>query len=119
MKYRKKPVVIEAFQYKKGMKHKVLKPIYDHMNGSQPIGLGIKTLEGCMLVNEGDWIIKGIKGEYYSCKPDIFKKTYELASIKNKDSIFINHIKSQLSKNQKVICKICGKSAEEIIKESL
>lgn len=77
MKYRKKPVVIEAMQYKIGIKHKALKPAYDHMNGKKPIGVGIKTLEGFMLVENGDWIIKGIKGEYYPCKPDIFEATYE------------------------------------------
>lgn len=51
MKYRKKPVVIEAMQ--------------------------LKTLEGEMMANEGDYIIKGVKGEFYPCKPDIFEMTYE------------------------------------------
>lgn len=37
----------------------------------------ITTLEGDMVVTSGDWIIKGVKGEYYPCKPDIFEKTYE------------------------------------------
>lgn len=76
-KYKKKPVVIEAVQYKKGMKHKALKPAYHYMEGKTPIGVGIKTLEGFMIVNEGDWIIKGVKGEFYPCKPDIFEATYE------------------------------------------
>jgi len=40
----------------------------------QPV---IQTLEGDMLVNDGDWIIKGLSGEFYPCKPDIFEKTYE------------------------------------------
>lgn len=77
MNYRKKPIVIEATQYKIGIKHKALKPAYDHMSGKTPIGVGIQTLEGFMLVQEGDWIIKGIKGEFYPCKPDIFEQTYE------------------------------------------
>lgn len=42
------------------------------------IGLQIPTLEGVMLAVEGDWIIKGVNGELYPCKPDIFAKTYEL-----------------------------------------
>ncbi len=78
MKYRKKPAVVDAIQYKKGLKHKALKPAYDHMNGKTPIGVGINTLEGFMLVQEGDWIIKGVAGEFYPCKPNIFEQTYEL-----------------------------------------
>lgn len=41
-------------------------------------GVKINTLEGTMLANWGDWIIEGINGEFYPCKPDIFEKTYEL-----------------------------------------
>lgn len=41
------------------------------------IGLKIKTLEGDMRAEKGDWIIKGVNGEFYPCKPDIFEKTYE------------------------------------------
>ena len=39
--------------------------------------MGIWTLEGVMTIKEGDWIIKGVEGEFYPCKPDIFEKTYE------------------------------------------
>jgi len=39
----------------------------------------IETLEGKMTASPGDWVIRGVKGEYYPCKPDIFEKTYELA----------------------------------------
>lgn len=42
------------------------------------IGLWIPTLEGLMLARQGDWIIKGVQGEVYPCKPDIFAETYEL-----------------------------------------
>ena len=41
--------------------------------------LTVRTLEGCMVASHGDWIIKGVKGEFYPCKPDIFKATYEPA----------------------------------------
>lgn len=44
---------------------------------SRPHGLEIKTLEGTMLADPGDWIIRGVKGEFYPCKPDIFEATYE------------------------------------------
>jgi hypothetical protein len=59
-KYRKKPVVIEAVQ----TQEEVI----------------IETLEGNMKANPGDWIITGVNGERYPCKPDIFEKTYELVS---------------------------------------
>jgi len=59
MKFRKKPVVIEAYQ--------------------TDIPLDIETLEGVMHANPGDWIITGVNGEKYPCKPDIFEKTYEPA----------------------------------------
>lgn len=58
-KFRKKPVVIEAEQWW----------------GHSPAA--IETLEGTMYASPGDWIITGIKGERYPCKPDIFEATYE------------------------------------------
>ena len=57
MKFRKKPVVIEAYQTDKE--------------------LIIQTLEGPLHAAPGDWIITGIRGEQYPCKPDVFEKTYE------------------------------------------
>lgn len=56
-KFRKKPVEVEAYQTDKE--------------------IDIKTLEGIMHANVGDWIITGVNGEQYPCKPDIFEKTYE------------------------------------------
>lgn len=75
MKYRKKPVVIEAIQWngdnfgEVAMFCKKIKVAYTH----------IETLEGDMLASKGDYIIKGVKGEFYPCKPDIFEATYEKA----------------------------------------
>lgn len=43
-------------------------------------GIHIKTLEGTMVANPGDWVIKGVQGEFYPCKPDIFEATYEPAA---------------------------------------
>lgn len=60
-KYRKKPVVIEAYQI-----------------GFDEAEQIIPTLEGDMRASPGDWIIIGVKGEVYPCKPDIFEMTYEL-----------------------------------------
>lgn len=90
MKYRKKPVVIEAFQLTKEV-------ALDYFINKKPlpfdVGLSgshhpkrrevysaravIQTLEGSMVANLGDWIIKGAKGELYPCKSDIFEATYE------------------------------------------
>lgn len=76
MKYRKKPVVIDAVEYKElGQK---VKGVCTETHGSRPGGPPhIHTLEGLMTVSEGDFIITGVKGERYPCKPDIFAATYE------------------------------------------
>lgn len=66
MKFRKKPVVIEAYQTDKVMY--------------------IETLEGIHKANPGDWIITGVHGEQYPCKPDIFAKTYEKVEDKVEDN---------------------------------
>lgn len=76
MKYRKKPVVIEAFQW-------MLDEVPDWCKKQEvyidvdTCTAHIHTLEGVMAAKPGDWIIKGIKGEVYPCRPDIFEATYE------------------------------------------
>ena len=76
MKFRKKPVVIEAEQF---VEDKMPLPFHDKnvccFDGK---GWYISTLEGKLHISDGDWIIKGVKGEFYPCKPDIFEMTYEL-----------------------------------------
>jgi hypothetical protein len=93
-KFRKKPVVIEAFQLTKETRasnenwptwlHKAWQMNrdevgavfpFEHGTGDGP--LGIFTLEGTHRCDFGDWIIQGVKGELYPCKPDIFEATYE------------------------------------------
>lgn len=81
MKYRKKPVVIDAFHWD-GTNVAEARDFFGsflgwHLENSE--FLIIKTLEGDHLANPGDWIIKGVKGEFYPCKPDIFAATYELS----------------------------------------
>ncbi len=80
-KFRKKPVVIEAMQFTDETKDQVFNwlpgncsPVWD---GNGNPALMIPTLEGDMMAILGDWIIKGVKGEFYPCKPDIFAATYE------------------------------------------
>jgi hypothetical protein len=84
--FRKKPVVVEAMQYTRESCPVVSAWVYEATNdhpadiidgccGVEP--LIIQTLEGEMTAQPGDWIIKGVNGEFYPCKPDIFEKTYE------------------------------------------
>jgi hypothetical protein len=80
-KYRKKPVVIEALQ----LTMFNLDAVEDFVGGdcgNKPDGtLVIATLEGAMHASVGDWIIKGVKGEFYPCKPDIFDATHERVEV--------------------------------------
>lgn len=71
--YRKKPVVIEATQF--WISGTWPEGVY--MDAESPTGFRIDTLEGSHEVTNGDWIITGVKGEHYPCKPDIFEMTYE------------------------------------------
>lgn len=85
MKYKKKPIVIEAIQFKRDDPESLIE-IQDFMGGDElrvsyekpdhPV-IKIETLEGVMEASVGDFIIRGVKGEYYPCKPDIFEQTYE------------------------------------------
>jgi hypothetical protein len=74
MKYRKKPVVIEAWRFNEDLSGR---PSWVKMDWFAGESLHIPTLEGVMRAGVGDWIIKGVKGEVYPCKPDIFAATYE------------------------------------------
>lgn len=77
MKYRKKPIVIDAEQFIPDNKPW---PKGVVTTTESPTGYGINTLEHTKIKHEvtpGDWIITGVQGEVYACKPDIFEKTYE------------------------------------------
>jgi hypothetical protein len=79
-KFRKKPVEIEAVQFNGWNFGEINDWMFDS-KGVYPScfkdSMIIKTLEGDMVANVGDYIIKGVKGEFYPCKPDIFEQTYE------------------------------------------
>lgn len=85
-KFRKKPVVIEAWENKPA-DHTNEFPSWllnamenDELRQDETDGtIAIQTLEGIMTAQVGDWIIQGVKGELYPCKPDIFEATYEPA----------------------------------------
>jgi len=83
MKYQKKPVVIDAIQFLDEAQRiceisnfagDIIR--VDYADPNNPV-LKIDTLEGTMTAKIGDYIIKGVKGEFYPCKPDIFEQTYE------------------------------------------
>ena len=82
MKFRKKPVVIEAIQFRAGEQDGALLDavLAGRVEYKEDGCMLIKTLEGEMRAEPGDWIIRGVKGELYPCKPDIFAMTYEPAS---------------------------------------
>lgn len=77
-RYRKKPVVVEAIQVDEGNAMDVARWVgvqHEMIVAGPPIP--IVTLEGTMMANAGDWVVKGVAGEFYPVKPDIFEQTYE------------------------------------------
>jgi len=79
MKFRKKPIEVEAIQYTGENKNEIKEFVGDYILLDWRKNISLHTLEGDMKISIGDWIIKGIKGEFYPCKRDIFKETYEEA----------------------------------------
>lgn len=90
MKFRKKPVEVEAIKWDGsnlkevidliGLNPSALKWTWEEYEQVvKEHGLKIFTLEGVMMADIGDWIIRGVKGEAYPCKPDVFEMTYEIA----------------------------------------
>lgn len=83
MKVKKKPIEVEAIRWTKGNEKEVESflnmmlgvDLYTSYSGE---ALYIETLEGTMMAKQGDYIIKGVDGEFYPCKPDIFDKTYDI-----------------------------------------
>ena len=90
MKYRKKPVIIEAIKWDglnlgevkafggESIEYEINDSAWEVGKGRPRTFVAVKTLEGVMVANVGDYIIKGVKGEIYPCKPDIFEMTYDL-----------------------------------------
>jgi len=83
-KFRKKPVEIEARQYTDETMREIIKwcntgllPVMNAIAYHDGYSLIIRTLEGQHIASVGDWIIKGVAGEFYPCKPDIFAATYD------------------------------------------
>lgn len=104
-KFRKKPVVVEAVQFTGNNAYEILRLMPKDKKSTLVVSsspgrngrlsrtsLHVMTLEGLMKVSPGDWVIRGVAGELYPCKPDIFAATYEPAD---------------------VVCAICGKAGKE------
>jgi hypothetical protein len=85
MKYRKKPVVIDAWPWPEYPDEAPIDRTWAGLRDN-PSYQVILTLEGTMSRTEGDWLIRGTAGEYYPCKPDIFEKTYEAVDRIRKDA---------------------------------
>ena len=88
MKFRKKPIVIDAMQFDGNNGHFINEWagqnfLYHNFDPAQPlvVKMIIPTLEGDHNAFPFDWIVKGINGEFYPCKPDIFEKTYERVNV--------------------------------------
>lgn len=106
--YRKKPVVIDAVQYDGNFRCLdcfSINEVGQFIIGTDDAGnpcLKIPTLEGVMTASKGDYIIRGVKGEYYPCKPDIFEMTYEAikhtqqTELEKAISIIKNEIKNDI-----------------------
>jgi len=78
MKFRKKPVVVDAVKYDgTGISARECIDFIGANGNLDCEKIAIHTLEGIVTASPGDWIIRGVNGEYYPCKPDIFEKTYE------------------------------------------
>lgn len=84
-KYRKNPVTIEAIQYTKDTTLEVQDWVGSYYSTWFEIEddgtISIETIEGAMHVSWGDWVIRGVEGEFYPCKDTIFKKTYTLCEL--------------------------------------
>lgn len=75
--YRKKPVVIEAMQWMGNNLEELRRFAPEAL---RPQSMGIVTPEGVMTISEGDWVIKGVEGEFYPCKPSVFEASYDEVS---------------------------------------
>lgn len=126
MKYQKKPVVIDAFQYDGDLKDRygdwyvpdwavdafengVI--FYDNLPEEQdgpPCELFIRTLEGVHHVSVGDYIIQGVKGELYPCKPDIFALTYEAPTVDPVRGRWVKRTNPQWPAYTHDVCSVCG-----------
>ena len=110
MKFRKKPIVIDAIRWIGNNEQQIMDFVGKRLDYSRPpshfehsntvtdemVTIMIPTLEGVMTCNRMDYVIKGVNGEFYPCKPDIFKKSYEPVDMTWEE------VESPIVKNQKL-----------------
>lgn len=123
-KFIKKPIEIEAIQWNRWNLQEIKEFVGDSLvyeyydaawevsKGPAMVDMKIKTLEGEMQVSVGDYIIKGVKGEFYPCKPDIFEMTYES---KNENVAAENEtetLKKEIERLNKILDKYAGRYGE-------
>jgi len=99
MKYRKKPVIVEAIQWSgtnleeikafvgEDLVYEICDTAWEAGKGVPHVRMQIHTLEGIHICKTGDYIIKGVKGEFYPCKPDIFVQIYEPTEVTIKSTL--------------------------------
>lgn len=106
-KYRKRPVVIDAYEFNNRNSNPIPAWLTDAvedgtvsvaMSRGNATGMSIKTLEGEMTASLGDWIIMGVKGEIYPCKPDVFSATYDKVVFTGGDTVFNQQVAEMLTK---------------------
>lgn len=111
MKFRKKPVVIEAVQFTSERLEACCRFIgREHIGSASPDHIEILTLEGSLSARLGDWIIKGVKGEFYPCKADIFEATYEpgLLASGDEDAAHVYGVAPKRAPLLACVCPVCG-----------
>lgn len=124
-KYKTKPCEIEAIQWN-GINLEEIKAfvgeslIYDICDTAWQVGKGrphvymkIRTLEGDMEASEGDYIIKGLVGEFYPCKPDVFERKYVQSNIKTRADAIRNMTDEELAEFLKTDVEICEEMGEK------
>lgn len=118
-KFRKKPVVIDALQYTGRNQFEVMSFVDGRVKVDSE-GLIIPTLEGQHIASPGDWIIRGVKGEFYPCKPDIFAMTYEPAAALSQTAGVAHLMTGVPDKDGREICagdRIVYRNASQYTKE--
>lgn len=116
--YRKKPVVIEAFRWTGGPDQTedpqwcvdaiLAGTVRFENSGTPDVAMLIDTLEGTHRANQGDFIIKGVKGELYPCKPDIFALTYEPASTPVAETATIEGLRGEVERLKDALEAVAG-----------
>ena len=115
--WRKKPVVIEAMRYTGEQEniylllkwaHGGLPPEANTILTPQYSGMLVRTLEGYLHASVGDWIIRGVKGEFYPCKPDIFAATYEPAGA-------ATDVAQRLSAARSIVSALADYTSKELV----